>query len=111
MSIRRPAQPVEHELGYRRVAHQLGGAQHLEVAGYGWLGNVENGLEIRDEERCDGETVDDAQPSGLGQRRQEVGQRQGGLHICGKTNTQDRRAAQVAPPDVAWAMPHRGYFR
>ena len=95
MSIRRPAQPVEHELGNRRVAHQLGGAEHLEMAGHGWLGNIENGLEIRHEERCYRETVDNAQPSGLGQHRQEVGQRQGGLHICGKTNTQVRLAAQV----------------
>ncbi len=63
---------------------------------HGGLRNIQNGLEIRDEERRDGETVDDAEPSGLREYRQQVGNRRGGLHM--RQNEYNGRACHASRP-------------
>ena len=74
------AQPVEHELGDRRVAHQLGLPEHLEVTGDGGLGQVEHCLEIGDEEGRRREAVEDPEPGGLRDGEEDLGRR-GGTHM------------------------------
>ncbi len=69
------AKTIEHELRDRCIPHQLGSTQHLEVTGDGRLGQIEDGLQIRHEERCRGQAVQDPQPGRLGDREQEVGGR------------------------------------
>ena len=75
------AEPVENELRHRGVPHQLGLAEHLEVARHGGLGQVQHGLEVGDEERGRRETVEDPEPGGLGDREQGVGGGGGRVHI------------------------------
>ena len=70
------AEAVEHELGDRRVAHQLGPPEHLKVAGDGGLGEVEHGLEVGDEQRRRRQAVEDAEPGRLGDGEQQLGGRQ-----------------------------------
>ena len=67
------AQAVEHELGDRRVPHQLDPAEHLEVARDGGLGQVQHGLEVGDEERRRRQAVEDPEPGGLGDGEQQLG--------------------------------------
>ena len=75
-----PAQPVEHELRDRRVAHQLGLPEHLEVTGHRGLGQVEHFLQIGDEERGRREAVEDPEPGRLGDGEEDLGRR-GGTHM------------------------------
>jgi hypothetical protein len=69
---RLPLETIEHELRDWRVPHEVGPAQHLQVPGDGWLREIENGLEIRDEERSGRQTVQDPQPGGLGDREKQI---------------------------------------
>lgn len=64
---------IKDVLRDRCIAHQLSPAQHLEMARYCGLGQIEHGLEVGHEERCRGQAVEDAQPGRLRDGEQKVG--------------------------------------
>ena len=68
-----PPEAVQHELRDRCVSDHVGPAEHLKVPGYGWLGQVENGLKVGYKERRGCQTVQDPEPGGLGDSQQEIG--------------------------------------
>ena len=73
-------QTVEDELRHRRVPHQVGPAEHLEMPGNGGLGQVEDRLEVGDEQRRRREAVQDPEPGRLRDGEQDIGRR-GGAHM------------------------------
>ena len=88
------AEPVEHELGDRSVPDQVGMTQDLKVPGHGWLGQLQHSLEVRDEERGGGKTVENPEPGGLRNRYQQVrGSR--GAHIRVNEYTGNRMDART----------------
>jgi 2',3'-cyclic-nucleotide 2'-phosphodiesterase (5'-nucleotidase family) len=91
-----PPEPVEDELRDGGVANQLGAAQHLEVARHRGLGEVEDGLEIGDEERRRGQTIEDPQPGGLGDGEEQIRGGRGIRHISMNIYTA-RRMGKVGP--------------
>jgi len=72
---------IQHVLGDRRVAHQAGFPQDLEVSGNGGLGKVQDRLEIGNEQRGCGQAVQDPEPGRLGYGEQQLGDGPG-AHIC-----------------------------
>jgi hypothetical protein len=66
LGTRLPPEAVKHVLSDRCVSDQLGPAQDLEVSGNGGLGQLEHGLEIRDEQGCGRQAIENSEPGRLG---------------------------------------------
>jgi hypothetical protein len=65
-SARLPTEAVQHELRDRGVSDHVGPAEHLQVPGYGGLGQVEHGLKVGYKERRRRQTVQNPEPGRLG---------------------------------------------
>ena len=68
-----PAEAVQDELRNRRVSHDIGFLEHPEMARHRGLRQAENHLEIRYEERCCGEAVENAESCRLRNGEEQVG--------------------------------------
>jgi hypothetical protein len=66
------AKAVQDELGDRRVSHQVGPAEHLQVTGDGGLREVEDCLEVGDEERRSRQAIEDPEPGRLRDGQEEA---------------------------------------
>ena len=76
------SQPIEDELGDRRVTHQIELPQHLQVPGHGRLGNRQHRLQVGHEQGRRRQAVEDPEPGRLGDGHQQVGGGDRGA-ICG----------------------------
>src|SRR5512147_110854 len=106
------AETVEDELRDGRVPHDVGPAQHLEVAGDCGLRQIEHGLQVGDEERGRRQAVEDPEPGRLGDGEQQAGGGDGGVHIRGNVYTARRIYARAdgrrhdrPPPTAPYSTP------